>query len=225
MKVLSRDDAGLWRGTETFGSGPFNYGCEANLAGDLVATLADRSVVEVFRFDGAGWTPDGELSGLGTLRAIELGTDFIAVTNTVEQVLVTPFADGADEDQQPSWGEVLVEAEVTGADSALSAGGFGLSLAVSGRNLVVGAPTADSGAGALFVFEVDDSGTPRFQARALAPNAGTPFEGASATQIGDRFSSGLAVWGPVIGSGAIEVGDVISNSPPGVGTVYVFGVP
>ena len=118
--------------------------------------------VYVFERTAGGWSPAGELAidGLedGTrLVAVALSGDVAAIATAAPRRRGEPARDGAVLVFRSRDGEWVQEAVLESPRSDQFAA-FGGSLALAGEMLVVGAPQADSLAGAAFVYEAGSGG-------------------------------------------------------------------
>jgi uncharacterized protein (DUF2345 family) len=207
-----------------------NFGFSVAVSGDTVVVGAPgknslQGAAYVFVKPSGSWsnmTETAKLTASDGAAFDEFGLSVAVSGDTV--VVDAPFADGANTDQgaayvfvKPSggWSGNLTEnAKLTASDGALF-DEFGLSVAVSGDTVVVGAPFADGAntdQGAAYVFVKPSGGwttTSTFTAK-LTASDGAP---------GDVFGFSVAVSGDTVVVGA-PFDDIGSNTDQG--SAYVF---
>ena len=127
------------------------------------ASTGASRIVRVYRPDGSGWAPDGEISppegngdpSFGSALAVASG-EILVGSPGHGQGVVYRYAreDGA-------WVVTSeLTAEVRMADSTATPERFGTSISVDGTRLLIGAPGASNRAGAAYLFDGIDSATP-----------------------------------------------------------------
>jgi len=205
--------------------------------------------VYVFTREDGLWTQQAYIKASNTDPvdsfggAVALSGDTLAVGASGESSSATGTAGNQSDNSADDSGAVYVFTRVDGvwsqqayikASNTDDLDHFGLSIAISGDTLAVGAPSEASGATGIDGDQADNS----------APGAGAVYvftrtEGvwaqqayikASNTNQGDAFGSSVALAGDTLvvgaageGSSATGInGDQADNSAPGAGAVYVF---
>ncbi|NNF29198.1 MAG: choice-of-anchor B family protein, partial [Gemmatimonadetes bacterium] len=164
-------------------------------------------MVKVYRQDGSGWAPDGEIAApegntdQAFASALGVAGDEILVGSPGHgEGIVYRF--GRAGTAWATRGELTAEPRM--ADSTATPERFGTSLAVDGDRILIGAPGASNRAGAAYLFESSGDGAPTI-IEAPAPAEGHGFGAAVALQ---------------------DVGAVIGAPGPGPGgaggAVYLF---
>ncbi|MHC4429632.1 MAG: FG-GAP repeat protein, partial [Planctomycetota bacterium] len=192
------------------------FGSGLDLDGDLAVIGADHlqhdntwnlGVVYVNRFDGTAWTeeailtPDAPLAGRGFGFSTSVSGDVIAVgAPAAPNTGLGPGAAYIFRYDGTTW---IEEARLAPDQGGL----FGISVAVDGDVLAVGAYLEDSGAGAVYMYRHDGSSWIR-EARLTASDASP----------GDELGRPIALDGNVVLAAAKLDDDAGTNS----GSAYVF---
>jgi hypothetical protein len=237
-----------------------SFGLSLAMTSELIvvgspAEAGATDAVYVFEPSGTDWVERARLSSatdqLGENFACSVGVfgDRIVVGAAGETAAVSGMALGSSAASQPASGAAYVfvrdgeswnEEAYLKADNAEAGDAFGTSVAISGDNLVVGAPV-EAGAG-LGIDPTDPGRSDDSASRAGAvymftrSAAGWVENGyikASNTDAGDRFGSALAITDETLAIGALNESSAATgvdassaaqadNSAPWSGAVYVF---
>ena len=171
------------------------------------ASGAAARVIKVYRQDGAGWAPDGEITApegnsdqaFASVLAVAGGEILVASPGQGQGVVYRFGREGTAWSLQ---GELSVEPRL--ADSTATPERFGTSLSVDGDRILVGAPGASNRAGAAYVLSLATGAAP------TVIEAPEPVEG-------HGFGAAVALRGTGAVVGAPGPG------PEGVGgAVYLF---
>ena len=208
--------------TASIGAAGDWLGYSVAVSGDTIAVGAPSAesgdgAVYVFTKTGAGWTDANETAeltatdgntgdGLGSSVAID-GTTIVAGA---------PYA--GDEvsgavyvfDEPGGWASGPETAELTASDDG---DGLGTSVGIDGGTIVAGAPEANNGVGAVYLYAEPGGGwTDAMETAQLTADDGT---------AGDALGSSVAISGGTVAAGAPFAGESSSS----VGAVYVFTQP
>jgi FG-GAP repeat len=191
----------------------------------LIGLLFVGAAVNVERADAATFTQVATLAASGGAAGDELGYSSAISGGTV--VVGAPFANsnkGAVYVYVAPSGSPAQTAKLTASNGA-SGDGFGTSVAIQGNTIVVGAPGASSGKGAVYVFKQSGG----VWSTTSTPNAELTSSSGSA---GNLFGTSVAIDGSTIAvgaPGATQVPAIINSSQQNdwcdataPGAAYVF---
>jgi outer membrane protein assembly factor BamB len=168
----------------------------------------------IFQKIGGIWTQVAQITGSPSVNDNHFGNKVAISCDTV--VVVAPAeSNGAayvferNEGGANAWGQKKI---ITGSDAVIG-DEFGISIAISGDTIVIGAQGHDAAAnnaGAAYVFERNEGGADNWgQKKKLLPVS---------ADAGDRFGCSVDISGDLISIGAL--GD--DSSSLDTGTVYIF---
>jgi len=211
---LFQNVGGQWQQVAEFqGQAGAQLGTSAGVSGtEAIAGAPGSTTAYLYIFNGTAWTSqqtltdttDGSGSGFGSAVALDGGTAVVGApsANNEGAAYVYVLNNG-------TWAQ---QGNNLGLLQSLSTGdGFGSAVAVSGGEIVVGAPdtkvAGSAGAGAAYLFKVDSSGTWSADGSAL--------QNLLTLNPSDHFGASVAIDGQQVLVGAYGTGS-------DTGTAYIF---
>jgi hypothetical protein len=211
--------------TASDGADGDRLGSSVAVAGDVLVAGApyvgtNAGAAYIFRWDGTGWSEEVKLTALFPAIGDDFGRSVAAFGDVV--VVGAPFHDPtAGADAGIAWvyrydGTSWIFEDFLIADDGAASHHFGTAVAVFGDRIVVGAPEADDGEGALYAFHFDPAtGKWEQEIKLTPPDAGLGL---------DRFGAALALWGDVALGGAPEDDVFFPTQQSERGSVSFFAV-